>query len=182
MTRFNITPCEISPEQLRLEISYFAYGLAIWCIKLVMTDCPPSGHGQGHVSNFYILDLENFATAILQCIGVINKLVNSQLVDYTYDGRTRWWMHKFVMCSSTVTLLFRFFSGFVVKVVPIMLCSSWQDFDWHIARSICNSRASCSVRHRVGLWVWDIENKLQPQNKWQLVSTNKEIEIFWFLV
>jgi len=46
-------------------------------ISLVMTDCPLSGRGQGHVSNVYILDLENFATASRRCIGVINKLVVS---------------------------------------------------------------------------------------------------------
>ena len=28
-----------------------------------MTDCPLSGRGQGHVGNFYIVDLENIATA-----------------------------------------------------------------------------------------------------------------------
>jgi len=58
-------------------------------ISLVMTDCPLSGRGQGHVSNFHILDLENFATESRRCIGVINKLVDGQLVDYTYDGRAR---------------------------------------------------------------------------------------------
>ena len=50
-----------------------------------MTGCPLSGRGQGQVNNFYILDLENFATASHWCIGVIN--VDGQLVDYTYDGR-----------------------------------------------------------------------------------------------
>ena len=44
-----------------------------------MTDCPLSERGQGHVSNFYMVDLENFTTASRRCIGVINKLV---------DGRT----------------------------------------------------------------------------------------------
>jgi len=29
---------------------------------LVMSECSLSGRGQGHVSNFYIVDLENFAT------------------------------------------------------------------------------------------------------------------------
>ena len=53
-----------------------------------MTDCPPSGIGQGHVSNFYIVDLENFATAS-RCSGVINEVVGGQLADYTYDGRAR---------------------------------------------------------------------------------------------
>jgi len=51
-----------------------------------MTDSPLSERGQGHVSNFYIVDLENFATAS-RYIGVINELVDGQLVDYTYDGR-----------------------------------------------------------------------------------------------
>ena len=31
--------------------------------SLVMSECSLSGRGQGHVSNFYIVDLENFATA-----------------------------------------------------------------------------------------------------------------------
>ena len=46
------------------------------------------------MSNFYILDLENFATASRhfatasrRCTGVIN--VDGQLVDYTYDGKVR---------------------------------------------------------------------------------------------
>jgi len=29
----------------------------------VMSECSLSGRGQGHASNFYIVDLENFATA-----------------------------------------------------------------------------------------------------------------------
>ena len=28
-----------------------------------MSECSLSGRGQGHVSNFYVVDLENFATA-----------------------------------------------------------------------------------------------------------------------
>ena len=31
-------------------------------LSLVMSYCSLSGRGQGHVSNFYIVDLENFAT------------------------------------------------------------------------------------------------------------------------
>ena len=53
----------------------------------MVTDFPLSGRGEGHVSNFYILDLENFATASRWCIGVISKLVDGQLIDYTYDSR-----------------------------------------------------------------------------------------------
>jgi len=32
-------------------------------LSLVMSECSLSARGQGHVSNFYIVDLENFATA-----------------------------------------------------------------------------------------------------------------------
>jgi len=62
-----------------------------------MIDCPLSGRSLGYLSNFCISDLENFATASRRFIGVINKLVDGQLVDYTYDGRERrGWMHKFI--------------------------------------------------------------------------------------
>jgi len=32
-------------------------------LSLVMSECFLSGRGQVHVSNFYIVDLENFATS-----------------------------------------------------------------------------------------------------------------------
>jgi len=32
-------------------------------LSLVMSECSLSGRGQGHVGNFYTVDLENFATA-----------------------------------------------------------------------------------------------------------------------
>ena len=46
-----------------LETSDFVHGSAMWSLSLVMSDYSLSGRGQGHVSNFYIVDLENFATA-----------------------------------------------------------------------------------------------------------------------
>jgi len=46
-----------------LEISDFVHGSAMWSLSLVMSECSASGRGQGHVSNFCIVDLENFATA-----------------------------------------------------------------------------------------------------------------------
>ena len=56
----------------------------------MMTDCPLIGRSQGHVSNFYILDLENFATASCRCTDVINELVDGQLVElHTHVGRAR---------------------------------------------------------------------------------------------
>jgi len=40
---------------------------------LVMSECSLSGHGQSHVSNFYIVDLENFATASRRYTGDIHN-------------------------------------------------------------------------------------------------------------
>jgi len=38
-----------------------------------MSECSLSGRGQGHVSNFYIVDLENFATASHRYTGDIHN-------------------------------------------------------------------------------------------------------------
>jgi len=42
-------------------------------LSLVMSECSVSGRGQGHVSNFYIVDLENFATASRRYTGDIHN-------------------------------------------------------------------------------------------------------------
>jgi len=44
---------------------------------LVMSECSLSARGQGHVSNFYIVDLENFATASRRYTG---DIYNSSVV------------------------------------------------------------------------------------------------------
>ena len=46
-----------------LETSNFVHGSAMQSLSLVMSECFLSGRGQGHESNFYFVDLENFATA-----------------------------------------------------------------------------------------------------------------------
>jgi len=38
-----------------------------------MSECSLSGRGQGHVCNFYIVDLENFATASRRYAGDIHN-------------------------------------------------------------------------------------------------------------
>ena len=42
-------------------------------ISRVMSECFLSGRGQGHVSNFYTVDLENFATASRRYTGDIHN-------------------------------------------------------------------------------------------------------------
>ena len=56
-----------------LQTSDFVHGSAMWSISLVMSECSLSGRGQGHVSNVYIMDLENFATASRRYTGDIHN-------------------------------------------------------------------------------------------------------------
>ena len=42
-------------------------------LSLVMSECSLSERGQGHVSNFYIVDLENFATSSRRYAGDIHN-------------------------------------------------------------------------------------------------------------
>ena len=42
-------------------------------LRLVMSECFLSGRGHGHVSNFYIVDLENIATASRRYRGDIHN-------------------------------------------------------------------------------------------------------------
>ena len=58
-----------------------------------MSECSLSGRGQGHVSYFYIVDLENFATASRRYTGDIH---NSNVVGLFMTPETRsrhGWVH-----------------------------------------------------------------------------------------
>ena len=57
-----------------LETSNFVHGSAMRSLSLVMSECSLSGRGQGHVSSFYIVDLENFAIASCRYTGVVYNL------------------------------------------------------------------------------------------------------------
>ena len=46
----------------------------MWSLSLVVSECSLGGRGQGDVSNFYIVDLENFATASRRYTGDIHNL------------------------------------------------------------------------------------------------------------
>jgi len=56
-----------------LETSNFVHGSAMQSLSLVMSECFTSGRGQGHMSNFYTEDLENFATASRRYTGDIHN-------------------------------------------------------------------------------------------------------------
>ena len=56
-----------------LETSDFVHRSAMQSLSLVMSECFLSGRCQGHVSNFYIVDIENFATASRRYTGDIRN-------------------------------------------------------------------------------------------------------------
>jgi len=69
----NFAPHVISAQRLMLETSNFVRESAMRSLSLVMSECSLSGRGQGHVSNFYIVDLGNFATASRRYTGDIHN-------------------------------------------------------------------------------------------------------------
>jgi len=70
-------------------------------LSLVMSECYLSGRGQGHVSNFYISDLENFATASSQYTGDIH---NSSVVGLFMTPTRQWMRLGRVMVECTCSL------------------------------------------------------------------------------
>ena len=57
-TVVEFTPRVISPQRLTLATSNFVHGSAMRSLSLVMSEWSLSGRGQGHVSNFYIVDFK----------------------------------------------------------------------------------------------------------------------------
>jgi len=77
----------------------------MWSLSIVVSECSLSGRGQGHVSNFYIVDLENFATASSRYTGDIH---NSTVVGLSMTPIRQWkatrlchgWVHMFLHIAS----------------------------------------------------------------------------------
>jgi len=69
---YNFTPHVISATANARDFNLL-HGSGMRSISLVMSECSLSGRGQGHMSNFYIVDLENFATASGRYTGDIHN-------------------------------------------------------------------------------------------------------------
>jgi len=101
-----------------------------------MSECSLSERGQGHVSNFYIVDLENFATASRQYTDDIH---NSSVVGLFMTPIEQWKRLDRVMVECTCLLhiaplypsnfMTSICSGLVVQVVSALLRGNWQDFN-----------------------------------------------------
>jgi len=135
------TPCNISATANAIDTSNFVHGSAMWSLSLVMSECSLSGRGQGHVSNFYIANLENFATASRRYAGDIN---NSSVVGLFMTPIGQWKRVDRVMVECICLLhiaplqpsnfMTSICSGLVVQVVSALLRGgSWQYFNWHDA-------------------------------------------------
>jgi len=70
-------------------------------LSLVMSECSLSGRGQGHMSNFYIVDLDNFATASRRYTGDIH---NSTVVGLFMTSIRQWKRLDHVMVECTCLL------------------------------------------------------------------------------
>jgi len=85
-----------------LETSNFVHGskceVSVLCM---MSECSLSGCGQGHVSNFYIVDLENFATAGRQ---YTHDIHNSTVVSLFMTTIGQWKRLDRVMVECTCLL------------------------------------------------------------------------------
>ena len=70
----------------------------MWSLSVVMSECFLSGHGKGHMNNFYTVDLENFATASSRYTGDIH---NSPVVGLfmTPTGQWKWLDRVMVECT-----------------------------------------------------------------------------------
>jgi len=56
-----------------LETLNFVHRSAMRSLSLMMSECSLNGRGQGHVSNFCIVDLENFTIASRRYTGDIHN-------------------------------------------------------------------------------------------------------------
>ena len=94
----------------------------------------PKWAWSGSMNNFYIVDLENVATASRRYTGDIH---NSPVVGLFMTPIGQWKRLDRITCllhigplypSNFITLIS---SGLVVKVLSALLRGNWQDFNWH---------------------------------------------------
>jgi len=124
----------------------------MWSLSLVMGECSLSGRGQGQVSNFYIVDLENFATASRRYTGDIHK---SSVVGLFMTHLRQWKRLGRVMveCTLSITHCLRLnLQLHTIDLVRTCRISSFCIVAWQlarfqltrrIARSLGDSWASC---------------------------------------
>ena len=126
----------------------------MWSISLVMSECSLSGRGQGHVSNLYIVDLENFATASRRNTGDMHNSTSSVCLWHLWQ----WEQTDRIMveCTLSITHCLRLnLQLHTIDLVRTCRISSFCTVAWQlarfqltrrIARSLGDSWASCMYR------------------------------------
>ena len=133
--------------------TYVTYaGSAVRCLSLVMSEFSLSGRGQGHVSYFYIVDLENFATASRRYTADIHNstVVGLFMTRIRQATRTRHgWVHMFITHRPTLTLQLHNFDLFRNCRTSCFCTVAWQlarfQLTLRIARYLGDSWASCTL-------------------------------------
>ena len=124
----------------------------MWSLSLVVSECSLSGCGQGHVSNFYIVDLENFLPQQVVGRQVIYTPQRRRFVYDTWDNGSRL-DRVMVECTLSITHCLRLnLQLHTIDLVRTCRISSFCTVAWQqarfqltrrIARSLGDSWASC---------------------------------------
>ena len=105
----------------------------MWSLSLVMSECSLSGRGQGHASNFYIVDLENFATASRRYTGD-TQFERRRFVYDTWDNGNRLG-RVMVECTLYITHCLRLNLQLnTISLVRTCRISSFCTVVWQLAR------------------------------------------------
>ena len=122
---------------MNLETSNFVHWLTIASPILPKKNLPWKGRGQGHVSNFYIVDLENFATASRRYTGDIH---NSTVVGLFMTPATM------VECTLFMTHCLRLnLQLHTISLVRACRISSFCTVAWQLARLLLTRRIPRSL-------------------------------------
>jgi len=133
-------------QRLTLETSNFVHGSAMRRLSLVMSEYSLSGRGQGHVTNFYIVNLENFATASRPYTDR-RRFVYDTYKTIKATRTCHGWVHMFITHRPTLTLQLHNFNLFRTCRTSSFCTVAWQlarfQLTRRIARSLVDSWASC---------------------------------------
>ena len=119
----------------------------MWSFSLVMSECSLSGCGQGHVSNFYIVDLENFATASRRYVVYrwYTQLDRRRFVYDTWDNGSRLGRVT-VECTLSITHCLRLnLQLHTIDLVRTCRISSFCTVAWQLARFQLTRRIARSL-------------------------------------
>ena len=120
----------------------------MWSLSLVMSECSLSGRGQGHVGNFYIVNLENFATASRWYTGDIH---NTTVVGLFMTPIRHGWVHMFTTHRHTLSLQLHNFD--------LSYCTvTWQFARFQLTR--------CIVRSLGDSWAYCDTCNTNDKHKW----------------